>query len=164
MTYKWPSAPTLIMSHHTCISINKMICRINDHPNELYCHTYHHSGCGLTCARISPIIDKELEISGLWEKQQHVTCKLLAFQFTSLSQNRFPFTCHVISLQQTTFFCPPVCSLLPGVDQDIQLRSEEPGNWIIGFVGSVGDACLGHPNDLYGGFFRQQRVRSLVTI
>ena len=44
-----------------------------------------------------------------------------------------------------------MCSLLPGGDQDIQLRSEEPGNWIIGFVGSAGDACLGHPNDLYEG-------------
>ena len=36
MTYKWPPAPTLRMSHNTYV--DEMICRINDHSNELYCH------------------------------------------------------------------------------------------------------------------------------
>ena len=36
MTYKWPPAPTLRMSYNTYV--DEMICRINDHSNELYCH------------------------------------------------------------------------------------------------------------------------------
>ena len=104
-----------------------MICRINDHPNELYCHIIT-LGVAWPVLEFVRLFTSSKKYEAFEKKQQHITCKLLALQFASLSHNCFPFTCHVISLKQTTFFRPPVCSILPGGDQDIQLRSEEPGN------------------------------------